>query len=262
MEFDPFLLRVALAAVGTAVAASLLGCFVIWRRMVYFGDATAHAAVLGVAISLGLSISIVWGVLAMALAMALALGALESRGSEVNSSLGVMAHGALAIGLVGIALAPGGTGVNLEIYLFGDVLAVSWSDTAMIWVGAAIVAAILWWYWQSLLISTLNPDLAIASGVRPERQKLILAILLAVVIAVAIRVVGALLITALLIIPATTARALGRTPEAMALWSVVAGISAALLGLWGALATDAPVGPSIVCAAVLLFVVSLARKVP
>ena len=172
---DPFLIRAGLAALGTAIAAGLLGCFVVWRRMAYFGDATAHAALLGVALSLVLSVSVVAGVLATALVMALALTLLERQGREVNSSLGVLAHGALATGLVAIALVPGGGRVDLDAYLFGDVLTVSWAGVGVIWVGAGVVSGLLWWHWPALLVATLNPDLAVAAGVRPGRQQLLLA---------------------------------------------------------------------------------------
>ncbi len=257
MLLDPFLIRAGLAALGTAVAAGLLGCFVVWRRMAYFGDATSHAAILGVAISFALSISIVVGVLATALLMALALTLLERQGREVNSSLGVLAHGALATGLVAMALVPGGGRIDLDAYLFGDVLTVSWAGVGIIWAGAALVAVLLWWHWSALLVATLNPDLAVAAGVRPARQHMLLALLLAVVVAVSIRVVGALLITALLIIPAATARGLGRTPEAMAAAALAAGALSALGGIGAALWADTPVGPTIVCTAAALFGLSL-----
>ncbi len=259
MDIDPFLIRAGLAALGTALAASLLGCFVVWRRMAYFGDATAHAAILGVALSLVLSVSIVAGVLAAAAAMALALHWLEGQGREINLSLGVLSHGALAAGLVGVALAPGGARLDLEGFLFGDVLFVTWAEVGLIWAGAATVAGLLWWNWSALLAATLSPDLSIAAGIRPGRQRLLLALLMAVVVAVAIRVVGALLITALLIVPAATARGLARSPEGMAALSALAGTAAALGGLGAAVAADTPVGPTIVCTAVALFAVSLLR---
>ncbi len=249
---DDFLVRAALAACGTATAAALLGCFVVWRRMAYFGDATAHAAVLGVAISLAFSMSILVGVTAVALGMAVLIHLLSRQGQPVDTLLGVLSHGALAIGLVAVSLIPGQR-IDVESYLFGDVLSVSRLDVAVIWAGAALVIAIIWRQWSSLLTATLSPDLAYAAGINPRREQLILTLLLAVVVAVAIKVVGALLITALLIIPAATARGLTRTPEAMALVSVAFGILSAFGGLRLAIVFDTPVGPSIVCLSVFLF---------
>ncbi len=249
---DDFLVRAALAALGTAVAAGLLGCFVVWRRMAYFGDATAHAAILGVAVALGFSVSVFAGVLGVALVMALLIYALSGQAFGVDTILGVLAHGALALGLVAVSLLPG-VRVDLEAYLFGDVLTVSRFDLAVIWGGAAVVALVLWQHWAALLTATLNPDLAHAAGIDPRREQLVLTLLLAAVVAVSIKVVGALLITALLIIPAATARTFARTPEGMALMAVLIGALAALGGLAMAVALDTPVGPSIVCIGAGLF---------
>ncbi len=253
---DDFLMRAALGAVGVAIAAALLGCFVVWRRMAYFGDATAHAALLGVALALGFEISIFAGVMVVALAMALSVSALSGRGHAMDTSLGVMAHAALAFGLVAVELLPGAQ-VDIEAYLFGDILAVSRSDLVVIWAGAALVAAGLLWRWQALLTATLNPELAIAGGLSPAREERILILGLAVVVAVAIKAVGALLITALLIIPAAAARPFARTPEGMAVLAVALGVGSALGGLAVAWRLDTQAGPTIVCVAAILFALSI-----
>lgn len=254
---DDFIIRAALAGVGTALAAGALGCFVIWRRMAYFGDAMAHAAVLGVALSLAFSTSIFAGVIVTALGMAVLFLSLTGKGQSADATLGVLAHGGLAVGLVAIALVPG-QGLSLDAYLFGDVLNVSRFDLAIIWGGAAVVAFVLWSQWAGLLTATISPDLAHAAGIDPRRKEFVITILLALVVAVAIKVVGALLITALLIIPAATARRFGRTPEMMALVASGVGVAAALGGLQGALLFDTPVGPSMVVAATLLFCAAMA----
>jgi zinc transport system permease protein len=249
---DDFLVRAVLAAVGTALAASVLGCFVVWRRMAYFGDATAHAAILGVAFALALNISIFAGVGAVALVVAMLIHRLSDRAQGTDTILGVIAHGALATGLVAVTLIPGAR-INREAYLFGDVLTVSRMDVAVIWGGAALVLGVLWFHWSALLTATLNPDLATASGINPQRENLILTLLLAGIVAVAIKVVGALLITALLVIPAAGARRLATSPEGMALRAALLGILAAIGGLGMSLRLDTPAGPSIVVTAVVLF---------
>ncbi len=249
---DDFLIRAALAGLGTALAAGLLGCFVVWRRMAYFGDATAHAAILGVAVSLGFQVSVLTGVALVALGMALAIHWLTGRNHAMDATLGVLAHGALALGLVAVALIPGAR-INLDAYLFGDVLTVTRADLAVIWGGATVVCAVLWLHWSALLTATLNPDLAYAAGIDPRREQLILTLLLAAVVAVSIKVVGALLITALLIIPAAAARPFARTPEGMAAMATGIGAFAALAGLRLSLWLDTPVGPSIVCVAAGVF---------
>ncbi|MBT8417175.1 MAG: metal ABC transporter permease [Silicimonas sp.] len=249
---DSFLVRAALAGLGVALAAAPLGCFVVWRRMAYFGDATAHAAILGVALALALSLPIFVGALVMALGMGLAVTLLAHRGLAVDTALGVLAHSSLAFGLVAVSLL---TDVRVDLMglLFGDILAVSRADIALIWSGAALVVGLLVWRWSALLMSTLNAELARAAGIDARREGLILTLSLAVVVAVAIKVVGALLIAALLIIPAAAARPLAATPERMAVIASAIGAASALGGLWIAWELDAPAGPSIVCVAAIIF---------
>ena len=253
--FDDFMVRAILAGVGVALAAAPLGCFVVWRRMAYFGDATAHAGLLGVALALALSAPVVIGVLIVAIAMALLVSSLSGKTFAADALLGVASHAALAFGVVGLSLA-GGPRVDAEAFLFGDVLAVSETDLAVVWIGAALVIGLLIWRWRGLLMSTISPELAHAEGWRPDREKLFLALALAIVVAVAVKIVGALLIAAMLIIPATAARPFARTPEAMAAIAALIGIAAVFLGAQSSLLTDAPTGPAIVAAAATLFAAS------
>lgn len=249
---DEFLLYALAAGVGVALAAGPLGCFVVWRRMAYFGDATAHAAVLGVAISLLSSVPIFLGVLIAAMAMAVLVAKRQESGLPMDTLLGVSAHAALAVGLVAVSLVPGRT-LDLEAYLFGDILSLSASDLVVIWIGAALILGILIWRWNAMLMATLNHDLASAEGFKPDTERLILALTLAVLVAVAIKVVGALLITAMLIIPAATARSLGNTPERMAVIAAGLGILAVVGGLALSMTVDTPAGPSIVAIAAAFF---------
>ena len=249
---DDFLIRAGLAGIGLSLATGPLGAFVVWRRMAYFGDATAHAAILGVALALATDLPIGLGTLVVAAAMALAVSGLAARGWAMDTTLGVLAHSALAFGLVAVSFFPA-VRTDLSAYLFGDILAVSRTDLALIWAGAALVAALLAWRWQALLTATLNEDLAHASGINPDRERLVLTLALALTVAVALKVVGALLIAALLIIPAAAARALARSPEAMALGAAVIGAVSTLAGLQLSLWQDTPAGPSIIVAAATLF---------
>lgn len=253
---DPFLIRAFLAGLGVAIAAGPLGCFVVWRRMAYFGDATAHAAILGVALSLLMGMPVAVGTMAVALAMALTVSALSARGHGVDSTLGVLAHSALAIGLVAISFA-NGVRVDLSSFLFGDILAVSSEDLVVIFTGAILVLALLVWRWQGLLLATLNPELATAAGVSPRREQLVLTLALALTVAVALKVVGALLISAMLLVPPAVARSAANTPERMAVGAVLVGIAAVIGGLWASWTLDTPAGPSIVTVAAIAFVLSL-----
>ncbi|MCT4558736.1 MAG: metal ABC transporter permease [Pelagimonas sp.] len=253
---NDFMGRAVLGAIGVAIAAAPLGVFVIWRRMAYFGDATSHAAVLGVALALAFEIPIFAGTLLVALAVAALVSELGSRSYGADMILGVASHAALALGLMAVSFVDGPR-LDLESYLFGDILAVTRGDLAVIWGGAVLVCALIAWRWTALLTATLSPDLAWASGINPARETRVLTFALAIVVAVALKAVGALLIGAMLIIPAASARSLSRTPEQMVFIAAGLGILAAALGLWGAWEWDSRAGPSIVSAAALLFGLSM-----
>ena len=252
---DDFFMRALLAGLGLAVVTGPLGSFVVWRRMAYFGDSTAHAAILGVALSLAFQVSIYAGTLLVALSMALLVSVLAARGQAMDTMLGVLAHSALAIGLVAISFVPAAR-ADLNSYLFGDILAVGRADLALIWGGGALVLGLLLWRWQRLVTATLNEELAMAAGIDPRIERLALSIALAVVVALAIRVVGSLLISALLIVPAAAARGLAPTPERMAAIAALIAAASVGAGLWASLKLDSPAGPSIVVAAAVFFLLS------
>jgi len=256
---DDFLVRAGLAAVGLSLATGPLGSFVVWRRMAYFGDATAHAAVLGVALALATDLPIGIGTLTVALAMAVTVAGLSARGWAMDTTLGVLAHSALAFGLVAVSFFPN-VRTDLSSYLFGDILAVSRAELGLVWAGSLVVLAMLAWRWQRLLTATLSEDLAHAAGISPDRERLVLVLALAVVVAVALKIVGALLIAAMLIIPAAAARSFARTPEAMALAAILLGAVSGLGGLGLSLWQDTPTGPSIIVVAAALFALSTALR--
>lgn len=253
---DDFLFRAVLAGLGLVLATGALGCFVIWRRMAYFGDSTAHAAILGVALSLAFSVPVYLGTLGIALAMALLVAHLTARGQSMDTVLGVLAHSALALGLVAASFVPS-MRTGLDAYLFGDILAVTRGDLVWIWGGAALVAGLLVWRWQRLVTASVNEELAMATGIDPARERLILSLALALVVAIAIRLVGALLISAMLIVPAATARGFARTPEQMAASATLIGALAVLGGLAASLWLDSPAGPSIVAVSAVIYAISL-----
>jgi len=251
---DDFLVRAFLAGAGLCLAAGPLGCFVVWRRMAYFGDAVSHAAILGVALSLAFSLAPTVGVLVVVLITSFVIARLSGRIHAIDTLLGVAAHLSLALGLVAVSKLQG-VRLDLPSYLFGDILAVTRGDIAVVWAGALLAVGLLVWRWVPLLTSTLNPDLAVARGCDVDRERLFLMLSLAVIIAVAIKLVGALLISAILIIPAAAARCFSRTPEQMAILSVFIGIASVGAGLLLSLYADTPSGPSIVVATGVFFVV-------
>jgi zinc transport system permease protein len=255
--FDDFFQRAVVAGVGLALTTGPLGCFIIWRRMAYFGDTISHSALLGVALSLLFQLNLTLSVFAVAALVSILLLFLQRRQAlSADALLGILSHATLAIGLVIVAFMSW-VRIDLIAFLFGDILAVSRSDIAMIWSGGVLVLAAIIWLWRPLLASTVNPELAEAEGLKPERAKLFFMLLMAVVIAIAMKIVGILLITALLIIPAATARRFSATPEMMAVLASLVGAVAVVGGLFGSLRYDTPSGPSIVVAALILFIFSL-----
>ncbi len=253
---EDFFTRALIAGIGLALVTGPLGCFIVWRRMSYFGDTMAHSALLGVALALVLQVDMTLGVFIIAAAVAGALLLLQRRATiSTDALLGILSHSALAIGLVVAFLS--GIRVDLMGFLFGDILAVTVTDIAVIWLGGAVILGVLIALWRPLLAATVNADLAEAEGMRPEVSRIVLMLLLASVIAIAMKIVGVLLITALLIIPAATARRVSGTPEQMAVIAAVAGAVGVTTGLFGSLRFDTPSGPSIVVAALVLFLISI-----
>ena len=252
-----FFVRALIAGIGVAVVAGPLGCFIVWRRMAYFGDTMAHSALLGVALGFLLDVHLTIGVVAVTLLVALMLVSLQQRPwLSADALLGILSHASLSLGLVAIGLM---AWLRLDLlgYLFGDILAVTRAEILWIYGGGAAVLLALLAIWRPLLAATVHEDLARAEGVPTFRVRIIFMVLIALVIALAMKLVGILLITSLLIIPAAAARRFARTPEQMAIGAAVMGGIAVVLGLHASLVLDTPSGPSIVVAAAALFAASL-----
>jgi len=251
---DDFFVRALLGGVGVVLSAGPLGCFVVWRRMAYFGTALSHSALLGVVLGFALGIDITVGIIAVCLAGALAVVGLEQRRMLASDTLmGILAHSALAVGIVAIAFMAT-LRVDLMGYLFGDVLAVSVADLYLIWGASAVIGAALVAIWRPLLAATVHEDLAAVEGVHVAAVRVLFMLLLALVIAVGMKLVGVLLIVSLLLLPAAAARRLSRTPERMAVGALLIGVAAVVLGLMASLRLDTPAGPSIVVMATAIFV--------
>ena len=255
-----FLLYPLLAGLGVAAVAGPLGCFVVWRRMAYFGDTLAHSALLGVALGVLLNIDLGIAVTAICLVMALSLVAIEKQETlAIDTILGILSHSALAAGLVVISLLSD-IRVDLMSLLFGDLLSVTTTDLWVIYTGAIVALALLATLWKSLISITVEPELANVEGVNVTRARTALMIITALVIAIAMKIVGVLLITALLIIPAAAARRISATPESMAIIASLAAMISVVSGLAASWFIDTPAGPSIVISATLLFCLSLGLK--
>ena len=256
---DDFFIRALIAGIGVAIVTGPLGCFVIWRRLSYFGDTLAHSALLGVTIAFTLEFNIAFSVFIISSIIALILIQLQKKTNLPGDALlGLLAHSSLAVGLVVVGFL---TFIRFDIMglLFGDILAVTINDLITIWIGGALILLVLKLIWKPLFASTVNYELAEAEGLNPDRAKAIFTILMAGIIAISIKMVGLLLITGMLIIPAAMARNLSDNPQKMVLFSIIGGVLSVIIGLFSSLEFNTPSGPSIITASLVLFILSLLK---
>ena len=257
--FDDFFIRALVAGLGVALVTGPLGCFIIWRRLSFFGDTLAHSALLGVTLAFSFDINIAFSVFIISSAIALILLKLQKTTNLPGDALlGLLAHSSLAVGLVVIGFL---SFIRFDIMglLFGDILAVTENDLIIIWVGGAIILFVLKLIWKPLFASTVNYELADAEGMKPERVNAIFTILMAAIIAISIKMIGLLLITGMLIIPAAMARNISNNPKQMVLFSIIGGLLSVIIGLFGSLEINTPSGPSIITAGLILFILSLIK---
>lgn len=248
-----FFLYALIAGVSLALVAGPLGSFIVWRRMSYFGDTLAHSALLGIAIGLMTDSNPQISIIISCLVLGVFLTFLERRPTlSTDTLLGILAHSSLAIGVLVLALSRSQR-INLEAYLFGELLTVAGSDVLWIIAVAGLVALLLYRFWNDFLSMTVHSEMAAIEGINIRRLNLLLVIMLALTIAVSMKIVGVLLITSLLIIPPAAARQLANTPERMALVASVIGAVSVLTGIVAAFYLDTPVGPTIVVLAALVF---------
>ena len=257
--FDDFFIRALIAGIGIALVTGPIGCFIIWRRLSFFGDTLSHSALLGVTIGFFFDINVAFSVFLISSAIALILLKLQKTTKLPGDALlGLLAHSSLAVGLVVISFL---SSIRFDIMglLFGDILAVNEIDLLIIWLGGALILLILKIIWKPLFASTVNNELAEAEGMNPERANAIFTILLAAIIAISIKIVGLLLITGMLIMPAAMSRNISNNPQQMVKLSVVGGLLSVLIGLFSSLQFNSPSGPSIITAALILFSFTLIK---
>lgn len=253
---DDFALRAAATGALLALVTGPLGCFVIWRRMAYFGEALSHSALLGAAMGLLMGLSADPLVIGVCVISALVLPWLErARDLGSDTLIGIIAQASLSLGVVLIAYHQGAR-IDLFAYLFGDILSVSDAELPWLALGTLLVLIAFRLLWRPLLAVAVHEDVARVEGVRVELVRTGFMLLIALVVAVAARLVGVLLVTAMLIIPAAAARRFACTPAAMAVIAAVLGVLAAFLGVSASLRYDMPTGPGMVLAATVLFVLS------
>jgi zinc transport system permease protein len=260
--FPEFLTFALLGGLGLALIAAPLGVFMVWQRQSYFGATLAHSALLGISLGLFWQLDLTVSVILLSMLIALLIHLLGQK-TQLSSDtlLGILAHSSLALGLTLLSLQ---NTVQIDImgYLFGDILNINRTDLILIASVGLITALFYWRHWRDLLNITLNPELAQVEGIAVRRVQLQYVLLLALMIALSMKIVGVLLVTSLLIIPAAAARKLARTPESMLAISMILGIGSILLGLTVSITWDIPTGPAIVLVATAFFLLLLTKKAP
>ena len=255
--FDDFIVRAFAAGIGLAFITGPLGCFIVWRRLSYFGDTIAHTALLGVVIAYALDFNIIIAVFVVSCLLALSLLFLQRRTNLPDDALlGLLAHSVLAIGLVLLGILSF-IRIDLMGLLFGDILSVNVTDLLFVWIGGSIVLIVLILIWRPLFAGTVNLELAKAEGLNPDLANAIFTLLIASVIAISIKIVGILLITGLLIIPASASRNLSSTPIQMAIISSIIGVASVVLGIQTSMIWNTPTGPTILTITLGVFILTL-----
>ncbi len=255
--FDDFIVRAFAAGIGLALITGPLGCFIVWRRLSYFGDTIAHSALLGVTIAYAMNFNLIIAVFVVSCLLAISLLFLQSRTSLPDDALlGLLAHSVLAIGLVLLGILSF-IRIDLMGLLFGDILSVNFTDLLFVWIGGGVVLTILILIWRPLFAGTVNLELAKAEGLNPDLATTIFTLLIASVIAISIKIVGILLITGLLIIPAAASRNLSSTPIQMAIISSIIGVCSVVIGLQTSMIWNTSTGPTILVITLGVFIITL-----
>ncbi len=255
---DGFILNALLAGILVAMAAGPLGCFLVWRRMAYFGDTISHSALMGVGLGIAFGTGSPW-VIVITCALVSGILLLLQRGGKFSTDtlLGILAHSALSIGLIIIALQES-LRQDMMFFLIGDILSIGSGDIVGIGIMALVSLGGLMYIWKSLLSITVHEDLAQVEGVNVLTTKIIYMLLIALLVAFAMKVIGALLITSLMIIPAAAARNIARSPLQMVFYSMALGSISVVMGIMMSNQWDLPAGPAIVLSALILFLIGRA----
>lgn len=257
-----FVQRALLAAVLVALVCASVGVFVVLRGLAFLGDAIAHAAFPGVVIAFLLKINIVIGGSIAAVASALAIGAVARRsGLKEDTAIGVVFSGMFAVGIVLFSSIRTYTGDLLGI-LFGDVLGVAADQLVLAAITAAVVLVGLWIIWRQLVFVSFDPIGAAAAGLNTLRYDTLLLGLIGLAIAVSVQIVGVVLVVAMLVTPAATARLLAQDLRALVIGALVVAVVSSIAGIWLSYYVNAASGGTIVLVATTLFgLVWIARSV-
>jgi len=255
---DDFMVRAVIAGLIMVTIAAPMGCLMVWQRLAFLSDTLGHAAVMGVGLGLLLQVQPIFGVLAVALLIVYLLSRVTSFNTALSeTTLAIISHTGLAGGIILVGLLPANT-VNLEAILFGDLLATTTTDLATLLITTVLLLFVLLHHWRGFVAVSVSREMAQAEGIEVRKVQFLMYIMIALLVAVMMKVMGVLLIAAMLVIPTTSARLLSRSPEQMVLVSALYGLGALVGGISGSFHFDWQTGPAIVVSATALLLVTLA----
>ncbi|NNE62468.1 MAG: metal ABC transporter permease, partial [Gammaproteobacteria bacterium] len=228
---DDFVIRALIAGLLMVSIAAPMGCLMVWQRLAFLSDTLGHAAVLGVGIGIGLQLHPMLGVLAVVLLIVLSLSRVNSLNNALSeTTLAIISHSGLAAGIILLGTLPN-QNISLESILFGDLLATSTSDLMMIAITVAVLVFLLLHHWRSFVAVSVSREIAQAEGIEVKKTQFLMYLMIAMLVAVMMKVMGVLLIAAALVIPTSCARLVSRSPEQMVLFSAIFGIGSLAGGM-------------------------------
>ncbi len=249
---DPLIIRAILAGVAIAIVGGVVGCFVIWKRMAYFGESLAHSSLLGVGLGIVLGLGTNLGIILICLSFGFILLCLNKiKVFSTDSLLGVLAHFTLSLGIIVISYNV--IRIDLHAFLFGDILTVTLNDLWYMYLGGLVIILLIFFNWSSILLTIVSEDLAKVEGINTFFINFILVGLITLVVSISIQTIGLLLISSMLIIPPASARRLVSTPEGMAIISPLIGVFSVIGGIMLSIFIDLPSGPTIVVFSSIIF---------
>tara|TARA_Y100000768_G_scaffold387950_1_gene381143 strand:- start:2023 stop:2814 length:792 start_codon:yes stop_codon:yes gene_type:complete len=251
---DSYILNALYAGICVSIIGGGLGCFVIWKRMAYFGDSLSHSSLLGIALGIAVGINTTIGTFFICCLFAGLLVYLQNKRILSNDTLlGILAHSSLSIGIVSISLLE--KRVNLDSYLFGDILTVTSNELVWFFIATIFVITVLYFIWQKLVLLTIDENIAKSEKVNTNVIWAVFLTLLIIFVATCVKIVGILLVTSMLIIPAASARQISKSPLQMAVFSSSIGVLSVVLGLFLSIFFDTPTGPTVIMTLVIIFVI-------
>lgn len=256
-----FMQRAMLAGVLTGFTLALLGVFVVLRRSAFFGDAVAHFAFAGIAVGFLFAIDPLIAAVLVSMVLALGMGYIQNRApaQSLDAIIGIFFSGAAALGIFLIGLLRGYR-ADLFQFLFGDIVAISPQDVVLSLIVALFVGATMFFIWKPLFKITFNKEIAQVSGIRVSLFEYIFLGLMALVTAVSIKIVGIILVPALLVIPAAGAKNISKNLRQMFIYSALFGILSVMGGLVGSFYLDTASGATIVLLSISVFALTLLRR--